>query len=104
MSDLAGWLLEQIADDERMPPVERRVGTCDNMQGVHLERQRWLAECDAKRRIIALHPQADQPYAWMCGTCGEIGQEMDCTYPCDTLRLLALPYADRLGYREEWKP
>jgi hypothetical protein len=24
-------------------------------------------------------------------------------YPCATLRLLALPYADRPGYRKEWK-
>lgn len=24
--------------------------------------------------------------------------------PCPTLRLLALPYADRPGYREEWRP
>lgn len=25
-------------------------------------------------------------------------------WPCRTLRFLALPYADRPGYREEWKP
>jgi len=25
-------------------------------------------------------------------------------WPCRTLRLLALPHADRPGYREEWKP
>lgn len=24
--------------------------------------------------------------------------------PCSTLRLLALPYSDRPGYREEWRP
>ncbi|WP_373305012.1 DUF6221 family protein [Streptomyces bluensis] len=24
--------------------------------------------------------------------------------PCPTLRLLALPYADRDGYQESWRP
>lgn len=24
--------------------------------------------------------------------------------PCPTLRSLALPYADREGYRQEWRP
>jgi hypothetical protein len=25
-------------------------------------------------------------------------------YPCPTVRLLAQPYADRPGYRDEWRP
>jgi hypothetical protein len=25
-------------------------------------------------------------------------------FPCPTLRCLALPYADRANYRQEWKP
>jgi hypothetical protein len=30
--------------------------------------------------------------------------EWGADWPCLTLRLLALPYADRPGYREEWRP
>ena len=45
---------------------------------------RVLAECEAKRRLIAL---------------GEKDSYWD-----DVLRILALPYADHPDYREEWRP
>lgn len=48
-----------------------------------------LALAGTLRQILNLHQPADPPYAWMCATCGEIGQERDCTFPCDTLRVLA---------------
>lgn len=59
----------------------------------HNDPGRVLADVDAKRRII--------------GTCqywlhdNEHGVD-----PCaaETLRLLALPYADHPDYREEWRP
>ncbi|GAA4687922.1 DUF6221 family protein [Streptomyces youssoufiensis] len=59
---------------------------------------RVLREIDAKRRILAEHALN----GWVCTTCdnGEVEQ----VFPCPTLRLLALPYADRPGYREEWRP
>ncbi|MVO84166.1 hypothetical protein GPA10_05115 [Streptomyces sp. p1417] len=59
---------------------------------------RVLREIDAKRRILAEHALN----GWACTTCdnGEVEQ----VFPCPTLRLLALPYADRPGYREEWRP
>jgi hypothetical protein len=67
-----------------------------------------LAEVDAKRRIIAMHATGDFPYdpddgpgdySWTerCDGCGE-------ATPCLTLRLLALPFAGRPGYRDEWRP
>jgi len=60
---------------------------------------RVLAEVDAKRRILDHHPlsewRVDPP---ACATCN------DMEHPCHTLKLLALPYADRPGYREEWRP
>ncbi|MCX5587559.1 DUF6221 family protein [Streptomyces erythrochromogenes] len=73
---------------------------------------RVLAEVDAKRRLLDEHPPArgwdgknlDGP---VCRTCAETGTDGDLNgdpYPCTTLRLLALPYADRPGYREEWRP
>lgn len=113
--DLAGWLLEQIAEDERLAsaaspgpwkanaehdevwavddePVadgfalsnNQLRATVDHM--VNFDPARVLVECDAKRRVVAMH------------TPGE--RDRDC--PECTLKLLALPYADRPGYRAEW--
>lgn len=79
---------------------------------------RVLAEVEAKRAMLALHerhvqrlPFADllsptgqrlySEYAVTCSVCGWASS--DPTSACETLRLLALPYADRAGYREEWK-
>ncbi|RAN92647.1 hypothetical protein GAR05_06139 [Micromonospora saelicesensis] len=54
---------------------------------------RVLAEVDAKRRILDLMMPGRPVYP------GAYGQAYR-----DVLRLLALPYADRPGYRDEWKP
>jgi len=62
---------------------------------------RVLAEVEAKRRIVDEHAGYD-PKTWRTGDAA-----YDCTYstwPCFTMRWLALPYADRPGYREEWRP
>lgn len=68
---------------------------------------RVLREIDAKRRIMECHE------AWVasngdtiCGRCGRehIDGRPGGHFPCQTLRLLALPYADRPGYVEEWRP
>lgn len=68
---------------------------------------RVLREVDAKRQLLALHAvdyrerpervlgEVDDPF---CAEC--VGER----YPCATIRLLALPYVDRPGYREEWRP
>jgi hypothetical protein len=37
---------------------------------------------------------------WMCTVCHNIGDDG----PCNTLRLLALRYADHPDYREKWTP
>ncbi|MFI0768606.1 DUF6221 family protein [Streptomyces sp. NPDC021218] len=65
---------------------------------------RVMGEIDAKRQIVRWHyrrpaPKWDTPKAegFECATC-------DQQFPCKTLRLLALPYADRPGYREGWRP
>jgi len=54
---------------------------------------RVLAECSAKRRIVELG---------VCTACATEAQP--CDHRADTLRLLALPYADHEDYREEWTP
>ena len=40
---------------------------------------------------------------YWCETCHVPGDEAG-TYWCMTLRLLAMPYADKPGYRERWRP
>lgn len=113
--ELATWLLAQIDEDEQAAEMARRWRGRDTWRNdidgspedTHIARHgpaRVLAECETKRRVVELH-SIDHP-------CLRNGTE---TYmfrtpaseipdPCDTLRLLALPYADRDGYREEWKP
>lgn len=101
MSELAAWLLEQIAEDERdlkentdwdhwMIPPSRIAARIRRIQD----------ECDSKRRLVnehaaalanrKAHPEDLAGAGWLLGT-------------IRALKLLALPYADRPGYREEWK-
>lgn len=75
---------------------------------------RVLREIDAKRRLLAPHkpglnPGMDSddndPSTWLpvCSTCQTtIAHPGD--WPCESVRLLVLPYADRAGYREAWRP
>lgn len=113
-SHIQRWLLEQIAEDEsRVRLMGRPLGE-ELMAGLSLGRV--LAEGDAKRRIIELHRPANPDatpvdgypgwpdHAWyFCRTCGS-GEpyEYPTDWPCATLKLMALPFADRPGYREEW--
>lgn len=117
MKELAAWLLEQIAEDEReahadldlgQPLAEHQPGecsTCDVLRrkvmneldhAVALDPARVLAECDAKRRIVAeCSYQIDNDFGAMATT------KLLARF---TLKALALPYTDRPGYREEWRP
>ena len=88
---------------------------------------RVLAEVEAKRRILDLHPHqrfAEPP--WLgeprpalvedpryvgCSTCNNRTSPFDATHQevhpgwwCETVRLLALPYAANPGYDESWRP
>lgn len=51
-----------------------------------------LRRCAADKALVALHPQESTDRRWECELCGPEGQNIDCTYPCDTLRLLATGY------------
>ncbi len=63
-----------------------------------------LADVAAKRAIIAWHCTREgtggtwdtDPKA-LCNECEDL-------QPCRTVKLLASAYADRPGYREEWRP
>lgn len=55
-----------------------------------------LAECDAKQRIIEECSKVLAVDGWEYDDAPDLAER--------TLRLLALPYANRPGYREGWKP
>jgi hypothetical protein len=68
---------------------------------------RVLREIDAKRRIMECHePWTASNGDTICGRCGRehIDGRPGAHFPCQTLRLLAAPYSDRPGFREEWSP
>lgn len=102
--DLIAWLRAQLDDDERVAEAAKDAWLwndfTDDDGSAFIERlgiDRWLAEVDAKRRILDRCGEAYREQ----GIYGEDGQEQLAE---DVLRLLALPYADRPGYREEWRP
>lgn len=85
---------------------------------VNFDPARVLREVEAKRRQVELHKHqvekiTQAPFDPMTGerrpdeyevTCEVCGWSSDDpTSACETLRLLALPFSDRPGYREEWK-
>jgi hypothetical protein len=60
---------------------------------------RVLREIEAKRRLLGLHDRQNHQCVAEDGP-----SQWHAKDPCATLRLLALPYADRPGFREEWRP
>jgi len=81
-----------------LPSVNEEVGP-------HIARHdpaRVLAECAARRAIVALHARYSERYEG-CSSCGSVA-EYGVDYPCDTLRALALPYADHPDYDEARRP
>jgi hypothetical protein len=74
---------------------------------------RVLADVEAKRELVKLHGRAvlraggGAQYfdtETVCRSCEPNYQFRELSWPCTTLRLLALPYADHPDYRDEWRP
>lgn len=77
----------------------------DEAMANHIARHdpaRVLADLAAKRQIIAEH--CDD--GGKCDVCADppVYEATWRPFPCKTLRLLALPYADHPDYQESWKP
>jgi hypothetical protein len=89
---LTEFLLARIADDESWAALQSSFVS------------RMVAECEAKRRIVAIHrPETylDLPTQF-CVVCRAGPFERTVDFPCATLRALALPYADHPDYCREW--
>ena len=122
---LTEFLLARIAEDEAVArdagerrglPYESPLYVVDDNyrhDQVGIYPERVLAECEAKRRIVGIHElDPIEVYSWGttgggCGLCDhscETGGDTWGHDPCETLKALALPYADHPDYRQEWKP
>lgn len=133
MDDLVTWLRAQLDEDEEeardfnfcewtadgdavtAPAIAGpRDGTRIIGEGMPFALAEWVArhdparvlrEVEAKRRILDLHRRGESDECVVCDvgaqSCGCLGWG---DYPCATLRLLALPHANRPGYRDEWAP
>jgi hypothetical protein len=68
--------------------------------------RKMLAECEAKRRIVEATRFDDAPRSAVDEWLEHPGltPPREVSVMIDTLRALALPYADHPDYREEWKP
>lgn len=118
------WLVESRAGDVVTNGYEGG-GATTEANAAHIaawDPARVLAEVAAKRRIIAEHPtltifsedmaggERIEVPEWYCRRCFDTSgrppwDDVDrVEEPCPTLRLLALPYAGRDGWREEWAP
>jgi hypothetical protein len=109
---LTEFLLARIAEDED----EARIANAgyylrysfdrlDQRVVDHLSRHapaRVLAECEAKRRIVAEHPDYGG-YGESCETCADSAEDLR-PWPCETLLALAAVYADHPDYDEAWRP
>ncbi|WP_329474279.1 DUF6221 family protein (plasmid) [Streptomyces sp. NBC_01723] len=99
--------------DDRNETVVRDEGMLSEQRARHValhDPARVLREIDVKRQIVrqAFEHAATIDGEWGCCHDAEAIEAGYCEEqrPNDLrlLRLLALPYADRAGYREEWRP
>lgn len=110
MDDLVQWLGEQLDEDEQIARVAdtelgnvfTRIATFDPEMAAderHIMAHRptrVLREIDAKRDLLRFAQGIHDHYETF--TTG-VASRLEAT-----LRLFALSYADRPGYREEWRP
>lgn len=110
MITLSEFLLARIAEDERRAGLLQSEivylegpEEAENAAHTLLDPARILAECEAKRKVIALH----NTRFTLAGPDGRKGVRCvackDLTSPCKTLRTLGEPYSAHEEYREEWQ-
>lgn len=113
MITLTEFLLARIAEDEAAALAIHDIDDCPAADQVYRGTchcgwpARVLAECDAKRRIIALHPQAVSMMTTIHGLVPQTwcdGCDRPADVPCQELRILVSVYADHPDYRQEWRP
>jgi hypothetical protein len=111
---VSGWVhTSPLPDTEWQPPgYDHHVASAplpaDRVHIVRHDPARVLREVDAKRRLLELHAARERGDG--CVVCDDGNDSCGCLsgpswgFPCDTVKILAVPYAGRPGYREEWRP
>ncbi len=106
-----GDLLHPVLTPGQKPGSHAVIVTASWLDAEHVSRHdpaRTLREVEARRRLLNLHSptKAGGDECAVCDygvdSCGCMG--MNGGWPCATIALLALPYADHPDYREEWRP
>ncbi len=120
---LQARIAEDVARGAALPKTDRLMAclsmgelSVNNVRAIAAHASRALAECDAKLQIVALHHVAQLgfgPDVVGCDNChGELPETWGpdllppgaSLWPCETVQLLALPYADHPDFRQEWRP
>jgi hypothetical protein len=106
MRGLSEFVLARATDDEELArqygdPGALRSGLAwasdVNRPVLEVDPSRMVAECEAKRRVVAQFVDAVANYEADAGPQGEV------TRLRFVLRALALPYADHPDYQPEWR-
>lgn len=96
VSDLVTWLRAQLDEDERRAPLVADIMRLRPATARFADR--LLAEVDAKRAVLDIWERENaQRYVHAEG-------ESRSWLVDEVVKLLALPYADRPGYEEAWRP
>lgn len=101
---------EQRLDDDYgyFVDLTARYGKGGRERAEHIARHdpaRVLAECESKRRVVALHSRGHEcPHSEDGGHADWYGEGDERWPDCQTLRLLALPYANHPDYDKAWRP
>lgn len=127
MDDLVAFLRARLDDTEAAVIRYRdgHEGPCLNFKGqppdayseydscaLHLEAAEatpyrdatfGLADIESKRQTVDWHRKPTQ-VEFSNGTYRTVGCRCYDGWPCSTLRLLALPFADHPGYKPKWRP
>lgn len=117
MSGIARFVLDRLTEDRLAVWHEYaevtnyspdRTATLFDVGAVMVGHKRFVAEMEAKMRLVDEHAEFshEDGRSW-CSTCAPPHPRVWPGYkafPCLTMKLLALPYADHPDYREEWKP
>jgi hypothetical protein len=102
LNEMVAWFRSQLTKDEQAhtPIVEKRsLLTSEN----HVDTYMWamakqaLSEITAKRDVIAWWEQRKPPW-------GSADEQVIHEDGEDVIRMLMVPYADRMGYRQDWRP
>lgn len=116
--NVSEFLLARIAEDEAVArsAIGKRVDVSATWSDFEVSRHidRWssarvLADCEAKRRIVAWcsernHVAIRFPGSDPTDPANYIDGDYAHRSDSPVLRLLALPYVDHPGYRQEWRP